>query len=76
MIASHPLLLNSAFLVNLSADDRRLLGFGTKTDYQAAFERCTDHKRFQAAVQRCFGVRMWVNELRLRVQGRWRRMWF
>src|SRR5882672_6334614 len=30
----HPLLLNAAFLGNLSSDDQRILGFGNKTNYQ------------------------------------------
>ncbi|HVS20259.1 MAG TPA: phytanoyl-CoA dioxygenase family protein [Pyrinomonadaceae bacterium] len=35
----HPLLLNAAFLGDLSAEDQRILGFGNKTNFQAAFER-------------------------------------
>lgn len=35
----HPLLLNAAFLGNLSEDDQRILGFGNKTNFQPAFER-------------------------------------
>jgi hypothetical protein len=35
----HPLLLNAAFLGDLSAEDRRILGFGNKTNFQPAFER-------------------------------------
>lgn len=35
----HPLLLNAAFLGNLSDEDRRILGFGNKTNFQPAFER-------------------------------------
>jgi hypothetical protein len=35
----HPLLLNAAFLGNLSEEDRRILGFGNKTNFQPAFER-------------------------------------
>jgi phytanoyl-CoA dioxygenase PhyH len=35
----HPLLLNAAFLGGLGADDRRILGFGNKTNFQSAFER-------------------------------------
>lgn len=38
----HPLLLNAAFLGNLSDEDRRILGFGNKTNFQPAFER-SDH---------------------------------
>jgi hypothetical protein len=35
----HPLLLNAAFLGDLSDEDRRILGFGNKTNFQSAFER-------------------------------------
>ena len=35
----HPLLLNAAFLGNLSADDERGLGFGDKRNYRPAFVR-------------------------------------
>lgn len=35
----HPLLLNAAFLGDLSDEDRRILGFGNKTNFQPAFER-------------------------------------
>jgi hypothetical protein len=35
----HPLLLNAAFLGDLSEEDRRILGFGNKTNFQPAFER-------------------------------------
>jgi hypothetical protein len=35
----HPLLLNAAFLGDLSSEDQRILGFGNKTNYQPGFER-------------------------------------
>ena len=35
----HPLLLNAAFLGDLSHEDQRILGFGNKTNRQPAFER-------------------------------------
>jgi hypothetical protein len=35
----HPLLLNAAFLGDLSEEDCRILGFGNKTNFQPAFER-------------------------------------
>ena len=35
----HPLLLNAAFLGDLSDEDRRILGFGNKINFQPAFER-------------------------------------
>jgi hypothetical protein len=35
----HPLVLNAAFLGDLSDEDRRILGFGNKTNFQHAFAR-------------------------------------
>ena len=35
----HPLLLSAAFLGDLSDEDRRILGFGNKTNFMPAFER-------------------------------------
>lgn len=35
----HPLLLNAAFLGNLSEEDERMLGFGDKRNYQHGFTR-------------------------------------
>jgi len=35
----HPLLLNAAFLGNLSSTDQQLLGFGNKTNFIPAFQR-------------------------------------
>lgn len=35
----HPLLLNAAFLGDLSADDQKLLGFGNKTNFIPAYVR-------------------------------------
>lgn len=35
----HPLLLNAAFLGNLSADDQKLLGFGNKTNFIPGYVR-------------------------------------
>ena len=37
----HPLLLNAAFLGNLSAEDQRILGFGNKQNFIQAFSRPT-----------------------------------
>ncbi len=49
----HPLLLNAAFLGDLSSDDQRILGFGNKTNFIPAFERHTNpsilHSLFGAA---------------------------
>ena len=35
----HPLILNAAFLGNLSHEDRRILGFGNRINFRPAFVR-------------------------------------
>ena len=39
----HPLLLNAAFLGNLTPEDHRVLGFGDKSNYQHGFQRRRRH---------------------------------
>src|SRR5262249_5397781 len=43
----HPLLLNAAFLGNLSEDDQKILGFGNKSNWNPSFERQVSHAGFQ-----------------------------
>lgn len=44
----HPLLLNAAFLGNLTVEDQRVLGFGDKRNYQHGFERRRRHPMLEA----------------------------
>lgn len=44
----HPLLLNAAFLDNLTMEDQRILGFGDKRNYQHGFERRRRHPMLEA----------------------------
>jgi phytanoyl-CoA dioxygenase PhyH len=44
----HPLILNAAFLGNLTAEDQRVLGFGDKRNYQHGFERRRRHPMLEA----------------------------
>jgi hypothetical protein len=39
----HPLLLNAAFLGGLSDEDRKILGFGNKANYQPGYARSTPY---------------------------------
>ncbi len=55
----HPLLLNAAFLGNLSDEDQRILGFGDKTHYIPAFERRSRHTLFQSAIRTAFTLKLW-----------------
>ena len=56
----HPLILNAAFLGDLSKDSQRILGFGNKTRYIPAFRRTTQYKRlyktFDLAFDACIGL--------------------
>jgi hypothetical protein len=69
----HPLLLNAAFLGNLSAEDQRILGFGNKTNYLHAFERKPRHTMLQSASRLALDVALRVEGLSERVRARFRR---
>jgi hypothetical protein len=69
----HPLLLNAAFLGNLSDEDRRILGFGNKTNFQPAFERQSRTPLGYHAFSAVFGGQLRVRELRDRITARLRR---
>ena len=69
----HPLLLNAAFLGDLSEQDRRILGFGDKTNYIHAFQRASRHRRFQKTVAAAFHSKIVVDSFFSRVAGRLKR---
>ena len=58
----HPLILNAAFLGDLSAEAQRVLGFGSKIGYVPAFQRKTEHKLLYRAINRAFGVSLMIND--------------
>ena len=66
----HPLLLNAAFLGNLSEEDTRILGFGDKTNYMPAFDRPSRHKRLHGAVSRIHDATLRLSDLRERIAAR------
>jgi ectoine hydroxylase-related dioxygenase (phytanoyl-CoA dioxygenase family) len=70
----HPLMLNAAFLGNLSAEDQRILGFGNKTNFQPAFEQPVrtpiGYKTFNAA----FAAQLRIGDLAERVGARLKRV--
>jgi len=70
----HPLLLNAAFLGNLSLEDQRILGFGNKTNYQHAFERIPKHSTLQFAFGLAHDAVIRMQSLRERVHARVSRM--
>lgn len=69
----HPLLLNAAFLGDLSSEDQRILGFGNKTNYQPAFERQARIPLGYHAFSAVFSAQLRVRELRDRIAARLRR---
>ncbi len=70
----HPLLLNAALLGGLSDEDRRVLGFGNKTNYNAAFERAPEHTCFQGVLRRGYDLKLFVREVRQRAWGKLKRL--
>ena len=70
----HPLLLNAAFLGNLSTEDQRILGFGNKTNFQPAFELPArtpiGYKTFNAV----FNAQLRIENLAERIGARLKRV--
>ena len=69
----HPLLLNAAFLENLSDEDRRILGFGNKTNFVPAFERQDHPPASYDAFSFAHNAALVIRELRKRIITRLRR---
>src|SRR5712691_3633454 len=69
----HPLLLNAAFLGNLSDEDRRILGFGNKTNFVPAFERQDHPPASYDAFSFAHNAALVIRELRKRIITRLRR---
>lgn len=63
----HPLLLNAAFLGNLSTEDQRILGFGNKTNFIPAFERPAKHKAFHAVFSLAHHLNLRFSDLQVRL---------
>jgi len=66
----HPLLLNAAFLSDLSPEDQRILGFGNKTHYVRGFDRKPRHIAFQSFHQRAYDINMIADEFGSRIGSR------
>jgi hypothetical protein len=66
----HPILLNAAFLGNLSPDDQRILGFGNKSHYLPAFERQPRDTTFQSLYQHTYDMKILTSEFSSRVGAR------
>ena len=70
----HPLLLNAALLGNLSEEDRRVLGFGDKTNHRPLYARPSQFplldKTYRAWLQAALGL----SDFRARVSARIKRI--
>jgi hypothetical protein len=69
----HPLLLNAAFLGNLSDEDRRILGFGNQSNFVPGFVRHDQPPVSYRAFCAVHGAGLLVRDLRERLVARLRR---
>jgi hypothetical protein len=69
----HPLLLNAAFLGDLSREDQRILGFGNKKNFQPAFERQDQPPFIYEVFQVADRARLHLEKLRERITMRLKR---
>jgi hypothetical protein len=70
----HPLILNAAFLGNLSEESQRILGFGNKNRYRSAFRRTTEHKFLYKTINAAFGASLKIDDFRERAAERMNRI--
>lgn len=66
----HPLLLNAAFLGNLSREDERLLGFGNKTNFIPAYVRPAKPPFLYKAFAASLNLQLHARALRERITAR------
>jgi len=69
----HPLILNAAFLGDLSAEDQRILGFGNKTNFQPAFDRSARAPIGYKTVNAAVSAQLRIENLAERISARLRR---
>jgi hypothetical protein len=70
----HPLLLNAAFLGNLSHEDSRILGFGDQRNYFHAFSRRQKYPHLQNVFETILDATVVWDSLEERVRARVRKM--
>jgi hypothetical protein len=66
----HPLLLNAAFLGNLSAEDQQLLGFGNKTNFIPAYIRPAKPPLLYNAFRATLNLQLHAKSLQERILAR------
>ncbi len=69
----HPMLLNAAFLGDLSEEDQRILGFGDKRNFQPAFVRQDQPSLIYRLYAASLGAHVRLQDLRDRVKARLQR---
>jgi hypothetical protein len=69
----HPLLLNAAFLGNLSSEDQRVLGFGDTRNYQRAYVRTETASMFHRIIAAVNGAQLRMRNLNERISARLQR---
>lgn len=70
----HPLLLNAAFLGDLSAEHRRILGFGNKKNYVHAFLRKQHYPKWQRIFEGIFRAQLLLDGFEERARARLSRL--
>jgi len=65
----HPLILNAAFLGDLTSEDARILGFGNKHNYIPAFER-SGVPILHSLASQAFNIQLHIRDLRTRIAAR------
>ena len=68
----HPLLLNAAFLGDLTSEDARILGFGNKHNFIPAFDR-SGAPLLHSLASQAFNIQLHFRDLRTRIAARLRR---
>ena len=70
----HPLLLNAAFLGNLSSEDMRILGFGNQSRFTPGVVRSSGHPWFHSLIQGTHRCNMFFDYWYERITGRLKRL--
>jgi hypothetical protein len=70
----HPLILNAAFLGDLTEADTRILGFGDKTNYRPAFIREPKFPKLHNTIHRSFATRIQTDSVLQKWMPRFKRL--
>ncbi|HEY6230109.1 MAG TPA: phytanoyl-CoA dioxygenase family protein [Pyrinomonadaceae bacterium] len=70
----HPLILNAAFLGDLTEEDQRILGFGNQTNFRPAFVRELQPSIFYRALSGAYTAELRVKKLKEMISARVKRI--